>query len=286
MPTTPASDAWAEEKPEVVSPCATRREFIKRGAHALGASVVTLIIYDSVKSAHAQDPDSQPVAPSAAAAGEMPARDYDWTKHSYVYLIDVRKCIGCGSCARACSNENNVPERYFRTWIERYQISRTGEVLVDSPKGGMDGFDPTVTGKDITKAFFFPKLCCHCTFTPCVQLCPVGASYRTLDGVVLVDEKRCIGCGYCVQACPYGSRFIHPDKHVASKCTLCYHRITHGLPTACVQACPVGARRLGDLKKIGDEVAEIIATQRVQILQAGLLTEPNCYYLGLTKEAR
>ena len=114
----------------------------------------------------------------------------------------------------------------------------------------------------------------------------MGASYRTLDGVILVDEKRCIGCGYCVQACPYGSRFIHPVTHTASKCTLCYHRLTRGLTTACVQACPVEARLLGDAKQAGDKVAEIIATQRVQILQPELLTDPNCYYLGLTKEAR
>jgi len=211
---------------------------------------------------------------------------YDWTKHAYVYLIDLRKCIGCGYCVQACSRENDVPEAYFRTWVERYEVSRTGEVRVDSPDGGMNGFEPVVTGQEVTKAFFFPKLCCHCTNTPCVQLCPVGASYRTLDGVILVDEQRCIGCGYCVQACPYGSRFIHPVTHTASKCTLCYHRITKGLKNACVQACPVGARRFGDTKRVGDEVARIIATQRVGVLQPELLTEPNCFYLGLTREAR
>jgi Fe-S-cluster-containing dehydrogenase component len=179
-----------------------------------------------------------------------------------------------------------VPPHYFRTWVERYRISRTGEVLVDSPNGGIDGFEPEVTGEDITKSFFLPKQCCHCTHTPCVQLCPVGASYRTRDGVILVDETRCIGCGYCVQGCPYGSRFIHPEKHVASKCTLCYHRITRGLRPACVDACPVGARMIGDTKAIGDRVAEIIATESVQVLQPELLTEPNCYYLGLSSEAR
>jgi len=218
--------------------------------------------------------------------GEEFARAYDWTQHLYVYLVDTRKCIGCGSCVRACSQENDVPRDYFRTWVERYEASRGGKAHVDSPNGGMDGFPPLVSGYDVTKAFFFPKLCCHCTNTPCVQLCPVGASYRTLDGVILVDETRCIGCGYCVQGCPYGSRFIHPEKHVASKCTLCYHRLTRGLKQACIQACPVGARRLGDVKKEGDEVARIIATERVQVLQPELLTEPNCFYLGLTREAR
>jgi Fe-S-cluster-containing dehydrogenase component len=259
----------------------SRRDFLRQGARALGAGAATLVICDLTELVEWAQASEVPLRPTDALASR-----YDWTKHSYVYLIDTRKCIGCGSCVRACSRENDVPRDYFRTWVERYQISRTGEAIVDSPNGGLDGFEPTVTGQDVTKGFFFPKLCCHCTHTPCVQLCPVGASYRTPDGVILVDEKRCIGCGYCVQACPYGSRFIHRETHVASKCTLCYHRITRGLTTACVQACPVRARRLGDMKRVGDEVAEIIATQRVQILQPELLTDPNCYYLGLDKEAR
>jgi Fe-S-cluster-containing dehydrogenase component len=247
----------------------------------LGASVAVVVLWDiSDLEAIAQE-TGIPTQPA-----ESVLADYDWTKHNYVYLIDTRKCIGCGSCVRACSRENDVPTAYFRTWVERYRISRMGEAVVDSPDGGMQGFDPLPSGKDITKAFFFPKLCCHCTHTPCVQLCPVGASYRTLDGVVLVDDKRCIGCGYCVQACPYGSRFIHPVTHTASKCTLCYHRLRRGLTQACIQACPVQARRLGDTKKVGDEVAGIIATEPVQVLQPELLTEPNCFYLGLTWEAR
>lgn len=259
----------------------TRREFLRSGTRALGAGVATVVLWDMF--------DLEAIAQETGAAmqpAESVLAEYDWTKHNYVYLIDTRKCIGCGSCVRACSRENNVPDGYFRTWVERYRISRSGEPLVDSPNGGINGFEPLTTALNITKAFFFPKLCCHCTNTPCVQLCPVGASYRTLDGVVLVDGKRCIGCGYCVQACPYGSRFIHPVTHTASKCSLCYHRITRGMKQACIQACPVQARRLGDTKKVGDEVANIIASEPVQVLQPELLTDPNCFYLGLTWEAR
>ncbi len=281
MRTTPVND------PPQTTNCGTeqapcgRREFLHISARAVGASVAALLICDLAElEAWAQETGAVP------HPAEPILSHYDWTKHDYVYLIDLRKCIGCGACVRACCLENKVPEGYFRTWVERYQVSRTGEPIVDSPNGGKDGFEPTVIGQNITKAFFFPKLCCHCTNTPCVQLCPVGASYRTLDGVVLVDEKRCIGCGYCVQACPYGSRFIHPQTHVASKCTLCYHRITQGLKPACVQICPAGARKLGDRKQIDDEVARIIATEHVQILQPELLTEPNCFYIGLTREAR
>ncbi len=281
MPTTPASDSDCGGCHACTPNDGTRRDFLKQGAKALGASVATIVLCDMT--------DLTKIAEASGATPRRPdlfTDGYDWTKHRYVYLVDIRKCIGCGSCVRACSQENNVPPAHFRTWVERYRVSRTGEAVIDSDNGGMDGFEPSMTGKDITKAFFFPKLCCHCTHTPCVQLCPVCASYRTVDGVVLVDETRCIGCGYCVQACPYGSRFIHPVTHTASKCTLCYHRITRGLTTACVQACPVEARMLGDMKQVGDKVAEIIATQRVQILQPELLTDPNCYYLGLTKEAR
>ncbi len=279
MPTTQPANSpppGGETSPE--DSARTRREFLQCGARAAGAGVATLIIGDWAAGA--------PSGATTKPAGGQARPAYRWEDHDYVYLVDTRKCIGCGACVRACAQENDVPPRYFRTWVERYHISRGREGSVDSPDGGMDGFRPLVTAEEVTKAFFFPKLCCHCTRTPCVQLCPVGASFRTLDGVVLVDEQRCIGCGYCVQACPYGSRFIHPVTHVATKCTLCYHRITRGLTTACVQACPVEARLLGDRKTVGDRVAEIIATERVQILQPELLTEPNCYYLGLTEEAR
>jgi len=266
---------------ETCAPVCDRRGFLRRGVGALGASVAALVILDLGELKALAQKAGVPTRPAGPVLG-----GYDWTKHNYVYLIDLRKCIGCGSCVRACYRENDVPAGYFRTWVERYQVSAVGELVIDSPNGGKDGFEPSIIGYEVAKGFFFPKLCCHCTNTPCVQLCPVGASYRTLDGVVLVDEKRCVGCGYCVQACPYGSRFLHPVTHTASKCTLCYHRLTRGLEQACVQACPVGARRLGDTKKLGDEVARIIATERVQILQPELLTEPNCFYLGLTKEAR
>jgi Fe-S-cluster-containing dehydrogenase component len=138
----------------------------------------------------------------------------------------------------------------------------------------------------VAKSFFVPKLCNHCAHTPCTQVCPVGASFTTKDGVVLVDGEHCIGCGYCVQACPYGSRYFNPDTHTADKCTLCYHRITKGRTTACVESCPVAARRLGDRLNPEDPVNEILATQRVLVLQPQLLTKPQCFYLGLDMEVR
>ena len=103
-----------------------------------------------------------------------------------------------------------------------------------------------------------PKLCNHCAHSPCTQVCPVGATFESPDGVVLVDKTRCLGCRYCVQACPYGCRYIDPRTHTVDKCTLCYHRITKGLTTACCETCPTGARQLVDLKNPKDPVHEFL----------------------------
>lgn len=268
------------------STCTSRREFLEKSAVAMTGVAAAVAGGAGLCEAFAEDTTVATTATLPTAGATAGAAAYDPTKHRYVFLVDVNKCIGCGECVRACEVENEVPKHFFRTWIERYEVTRTGEVTIDSPNGGRDGFTDSVTGGNVTKAFFVPKLCNHCTSTPCVQLCPVGASFRSPDGVILVDEDRCIGCGYCVQACPYGSRFIHPTKHVATKCTLCYHRITKGMKTACVDACPVNARRLGDAMDPDDEVSNIVATQPVAELKPELLTEPNCHYLGFTKEIR
>jgi Fe-S-cluster-containing dehydrogenase component len=211
---------------------------------------------------------------------------YDWNQHSYLYLVDISRCIGCGMCVKGCKRENNVPDNFYRTWVERYIVLEEGETRIDSPKGALDGFGPSEPPTGAQRAFFVPKQCNHCRNTPCTQVCPVGASYTTRDGVVMVDPSHCIGCGYCVQACPYGSRFINPETHTADKCTWCYHRITRGLLPACVHACPTGARRFGDRKIENDPVYEIVKSSPVRILQPEHLTRPQYYYLGLDMEVR
>ena len=256
----------------------TRREFLKKAAAGISSVAVVVVMGEhAYVSAAAVTPEGE----ARPASG-----GYAQGSNRYVYLIDITKCIGCGSCVRACERENNVPAHFFRTWVERYMVSSGGHANVDSPNGGRDGFHPIPLEENITKGFFVPKICNHCTATPCVQLCPVGASFRSPEGVILVDEKRCIGCSYCVQACPYGSRFLHPETHTASKCTLCYHRITKGMLPACVQMCPHGVRQFGDTQDLHDRVAEIVATSQVHVLKPELMTEPNCFYLGSSKEVR
>lgn len=259
----------------------SRRNFLRTAALASGGCAVFLLL----------GPGGKGNASNPAAGGGSPLGDYDWEQHRYAYLIDTVKCIGCGMCVKACKAENKVPDGFFRTWIERYEVPEEGEAEVDSPNGGLDGFEENVSHVKIAKAFFVPKMCNHCAASPCVQVCPVGASYRTKDGVVLVDQEHCVGCGYCVQACPYGSRFIPHDASTpysgtAQKCTLCYHRITKGLKPACVAACPVGARQLADMKNQFDPVRKRILTERVGVLQPELLTQPQCFYVALDKEVR
>ena len=216
-------------------------------------------------------------------------KEYNPAEHWYGMGIDVRRCIGCGRCVEACKEENNVPRYpyFFRTWVERYIKTLDGEVTVDSPNGGMNAFPPAAVREQNTlRTFYLPKLCNHCEKPPCVQVCPVGATFISRDGVVLVDESYCIGCRYCIQACPYGARYLHPEKRVADKCTFCYHRITKGLRPACVEVCPTSARIFGEARHASTPLWRFVRTHEVQVLKPHLRTAPKVYYSDLDSEVR
>ena len=231
------------------------------------------------------------VRPLAVHASPEPRR--------WVFLVDTYKCIGCGFCVKACKLENEIPfdANISRTWVERYVVTKQREVFADTPKEARYGFTNgridlgrgkyrDIADKEIDKAFFVPKLCNQCEKPPCVQVCPVGATYQVPDGVVMVDRKWCIGCGYCIMACPYGMRFFHPVYYTADKCNFCYHRISRGMKPACVQACPTGARSIGNIKDSADPVTKIIMTKRVSVHKPEYGTNPQVYFIGLSEEVR
>jgi Fe-S-cluster-containing dehydrogenase component len=217
-------------------------------------------------------------------AANEPDKSGKW----YAIGIDIEKCIGCGNCAKSCKLENAVPQEpfFFRSWVEQYTIKNDGTLSVVSPNGGIDGFTQKKPEDEIFKTFFVPKMCNHCYKSPCVQVCPVGATFESPDGVVLVDEKYCIGCRYCIQACPYGCRYLHPEKQTVDKCTLCYHRLKKGLDPACFEVCPTGARIYGDLNDKNDKIHQFLKDHTTQVLKPNLNTGSKLYYNGLSSEVR
>jgi Fe-S-cluster-containing dehydrogenase component len=274
------------KKPEAISALRARRLFLRRiGGAALAAGTPAVVQKVAAKSE------------SAAAGKSFPTPDYDWTKRQWAFGVDATKCIGCLRCVEACKVENEVPltAHHFRTWVERYvYLEGENRPRIDSHA---DPVNIAASGSEreyrfanryqdakVEKAFFVPKLCNQCEHPPCVQVCPVGATYKAKDGVVLIDHNYCIGCRYCVQACPYGARYFDEEKGVSDKCTWCYQRITRGLQPACVEACPVGARVFGDRNDKQSPISLFIRNNRVQVLKPETGNAPNVFYVGLDKE--
>ena len=237
------------------------------------------------------------VLPKTVRAEESLTQSFDWAdetisynpyEHKWGMGVDISKCIGCGRCSKACKIENDVPQEpfFFRTWVERYHVLEDGETIIDSPNGAVDGFKAETSDADILRSFFVPKLCNHCENPPCVQVCPVGATYQSADGVVLVDASYCIGCRYCIQACPYGARYLHPVTRTADKCSFCYHRVVRGEDPACVEACPTEARIFGDLNEKASPLHRFKRMNHVGVLKPALNTEPKVFYANLDMEVK
>ena len=152
--------------------------------------------------------------------------------------IDLDSCIGCHSCAVVCKQENNVGLGTFYS-----------KVLTVGPSG---------TYPDL-EMYYLPVSCQHCDNPECVSVCPTGASYKRDDGVVLVDHSKCIGCQYCVMACPYGVRYLNEEERVVEKCTLCAHLSKNGELPMCVRTCSAGARFYGDIDDPSSDASKALA---------------------------
>ncbi len=181
------------------------------------------------------------------------------SKIQYGMLIDTRRCSGCQACSVACKAEFDVPLGATRSWVEYVE------------KG---------TYPDVSRNFL-PRLCNHCSEPLCVSVCPTGATYkRKEDGIVVTDSDVCIGCKYCLQACPYDARFINHKTGSADKCDFCLHRVSQGVVPACVNTCEGRARIFGDINDPNSEISRLIASNPVTVLRKGQGTKPNVYYIA------
>lgn len=200
-------------------------------------------------------------------------------------VIDLDTCVGCNACVTACKGWNDqgygaplsdqepygaAPSGTFLNRVHSYQVDRA------------DAVPMTVN---------FPRSCLHCEDAPCVTVCPTGASYkREKDGIVLVNEDACIGCGLCAWACPYGARELDQAAGVMKKCTLCVDRIENeNLPEvdrvpACVRTCPTGARHFGDFADPDSAVSRLSRDRGGVELMPELGTKPVNRYLPPRKK--
>ncbi|NUS39947.1 MAG: 4Fe-4S dicluster domain-containing protein [Lysobacter sp.] len=189
-------------------------------------------------------------------------------------VIDLDTCVGCHACAVGCKQWNSggiagplTDEQPYGTeptgvWFNRvhsYEVAAESSARHPHGDGGAISTQPAMT-------LHFPRSCLHCETPACVTVCPTGASYkRAEDGIVLVDEDKCIGCKLCSWACPYGAREYSAVEGVMKKCTLCVDRIyNENLPEAerepaCVQVCPTRARHFGDLGDPESKVSKLVA---------------------------
>lgn len=245
-----------------------RRAFLGLAAAGIGGVLLAPGVH-LMEIAHAAVPGSAPF--TGLGTGANP--NVRWG-----LLIDTTKCAsGCTDCVDACNTENGLSGGTLPTdsqWIRKVEIKEIKTGRVQS----------------------LPVMCQHCAEPPCVDVCPTGASFKRADGIVLVDSHICIGCRYCVMACPYQARsFVHeplthqkPDvprgKGCAEGCTLCVHRIDRGQGPACVEACTNaghGAMLFGDLNDPKSEIARRVRELASTQLRADLELDPGVRYVGL-----
>jgi Fe-S-cluster-containing dehydrogenase component len=203
------------------------------------------------------------------------------TERALGLVIDLDTCVGCHACVVACKEWNTGSGSFAPLAdLDPYGAAPEGTFL-----NRVHSFE-AVPEAGAARVVHFPKSCLHCADAPCVTVCPTGASYkRGEDGIVLVDEDICIGCGLCAWACPYGAREMDAAAGVMKKCTLCIDRIDNrNLPEvdripACVRTCPTGARHFGDLGDPDSAVSRLVAERGGLDLMPEQRTRPVNKYL-------
>ena len=210
------------------------------------------------------------------------------------YALNISKCKGYRDCVAACIRENNQGRDSQVQYIRVLEMNQ-GTMNLETAEHYYDPATVPVKGK-----FYMPVQCMQCENPPCVKACPVKATWKEADGIVVIDYNWCIGCRFCVVACPYEARhfnwtapLVPPDrinpnqgylsnrprmKGVVEKCTFCLHRTRKGRMPACLEACPTGARKFGNLNDPNSEIRKIIETKRVFVLKEELATLPRFYY--------
>ena len=166
----------------------------------------------------------------------------------YALVIDTTKCVGCGLCIEACHLRNQLPEGQSYTRVEER--------------------------KDGDRTWFLPIQFQHCAEPPCATVCPTNATYIHESGVVLINDRLCVGCKYCMVACPYQARIFDEERGVADKCWLCLDWVLQGERPSCVQACLYGARVFGRTDDPESEVGQILASGRARPLHPEFNTHP------------
>lgn len=180
-------------------------------------------------------------------------------KKRLAMVINTKRCLDCKACMIACKVENDLPCGLWRNWVRN---------------------DGVGTAR---RTQFQPGNCMQCETPTCVAACPVGATWKRADGVVIIDPAKCIGCGNCVTACPYGARYRNPVTRLADKCDFCSHRLARGQLPACVETCPTRARTFGDLNDPASEVSRLVKKGGVITVESPHVnTKPQVYYLAGT----
>ena len=183
----------------------------------------------------------------------------------YGFVVNLETCIGCGACVAACSEENS---RILDS------IARGARV----PLGGRRDIIVVERGRyPNTARITLHHTCMHCEDAPCVSVCPTGATFKNEDGIVLVDYDLCIGCKYCIVACPYNARYYNEELGGPDKCTMCAHRVYKGLEPACAASCPTGSIVWGDLDDPESPVARLAS--RAVAPGAELGTRPKVFLI-------